>query len=122
MEFGPYEIKITPAGWGALAGELVKDALRPDRKRVGHASRGENMAWALNVYIVNPGDEKIFVKHTFYGETKADAEHIKKEHLGSCSYFKAAEDEGRTDQDWEEIEQDEWPSVDDEEDESHDGR
>lgn len=69
------------------------------------------MPYALHVYIVNPDDEEIYVEHIFYGETKADAEHVKQEHLGSCSYFRAAEEEGRTDERGEEIAESERPSV-----------
>jgi hypothetical protein len=69
------------------------------------------MAWRLDVYIVNPDDEIIYVKHEFYGETKDDATQVKEEHLGSCAYFKAAEDEGRTDERWEEISEEDWPQI-----------
>ena len=69
------------------------------------------MAWALHVYIVNPDDEQILVEHIFYGETKDDAEQVKEEHLGTCSYFKAAEEEDRTDQKFVEIDDEEWPHV-----------
>jgi len=40
------------------------------------------MAWRLDVYIVNPDDEIVYVKHEFYGETKDGAEQVKKE----CSF------------------------------------
>jgi hypothetical protein len=69
------------------------------------------MAWALHVYIVNPDDELILVEHIFYGETKDEASQVKEEHLGTCSYFKAAEDEDRTDEKWEQIAEEDWPSV-----------
>lgn len=70
------------------------------------------MAWAYHVYIVNPDDEEIYVEHIFYGHTKADCTHVRDEHLASCAYFKAAEDEGRTDDKWEEIPDGARPTVD----------
>lgn len=70
------------------------------------------MAWAYHVYIVNPDDEEIYVEHIFYGETKADCTHVRDEHLGSCAYFKAAEQEARTDDRWQEIRASERPTVD----------
>ena len=69
------------------------------------------MAWAYHVYIVNPDDEEIYVEHIFYGETKQDCTHVRDEHLGSCAYYKTAEDEGRTDDKWEEIRASERPMV-----------
>jgi hypothetical protein len=70
------------------------------------------MAYALHVYIVNPDDEEIYVEHIFYGETQADARHVKKEHLESCEYFRKAEAEGRTDEEMLEIEDEDWPQID----------
>lgn len=61
------------------------------------------MAWELHSYIVNPDDEKVFMKHVFYGETKDACEQVKAEHLESCEYYRAAEEEGRTDDKWEEV-------------------
>lgn len=69
------------------------------------------MAYALHVYIINPEDEEILVEHIFYGDSKDAAEFVKQEHLGSCAYFKAAEEEGRTDEKMLEIDDDERPSV-----------
>ena len=72
------------------------------------------MAWAKHVYIINPEDEEIFVEHIFYGDTKDEAEQVEKEHLGSCEYFRAAEQEGRTDSWWEkDVDR---PTVDDKDD------
>jgi hypothetical protein len=62
----------------------------------------EEMAWELHSYIVNPDDEKVFMKHVFYGETKDECLQVKQEHLASCEYFRAAEEAGRTDDQWEE--------------------
>lgn len=67
------------------------------------------MAYALHVYIINPDDEEIYVEHIFYGENKDAAEQVKKEHLGSCEYFRAAEAEGRTDEWGEEIREEDLP-------------
>jgi hypothetical protein len=61
------------------------------------------MPWELHSYIVNPDDEQIYLKHVFFGETKDDCEQVKKEHLASCEYYRAAEAEGRTDDKWEEV-------------------
>lgn len=69
------------------------------------------MAWAYHVYIVNPDDLEIYVEHIFYGHTKNECTQVRDEHLGSCAYFKAAEDEGRTDGKWEEISAAQMPSV-----------
>lgn len=61
------------------------------------------MAWELHSYIVNPDDERVFMKHVFYGETKDECEQVKAEHLASCEYYAAAEEDGRTDDKWEEV-------------------
>lgn len=70
------------------------------------------MAWAYHVYIVNPDDEEIYVEHIFYGDTKDECTQVRDEHLGSCAYFKAAEQENRTDDSWQEIRASERPKVD----------
>lgn len=71
------------------------------------------MAWALHVYIINPDDEQIYVEHIFYGETKDAATQVKAEHVGSCEYFRLAEKEERTDEWWEEMHEEDLPSVKD---------
>jgi hypothetical protein len=78
------------------------------------------MAWELHSYIVNPDDRKIFLKHVFYGETKDECLQVKREHLASCEYYRAAEDEGRTDDKWEQIASSALPFVSSEPDEEDD--
>jgi hypothetical protein len=76
------------------------------------------MAVALHVYIVDPGDEEIKVEHIFYGMTDKQAQTYRDEHLGSCSYFSAAEKAGNVIEEIEEISEDEIPQPEDfEEDE-----
>ncbi len=67
------------------------------------------MAHRITVYIVDPGDKKIHVEHTFYGKNRAEAEQMKAHHLAACEYFRAAEAAGNTDEQEEEIDHDEWP-------------
>lgn len=67
------------------------------------------MAYKLTVYIVDPGDKKIHVEHSFYGKTRAEAEQMKAHHLAECAYFRAAESAGNTDEQGEEIDIEEWP-------------
>ena len=74
------------------------------------------MAYALYIDIVDPGDQTIKVSHTFWGLTKNEVYTYKREHLGSCEYFRSAEQEGRTIEDLEEISADDLPEVELEED------
>lgn len=53
------------------------------------------MAFELHAAIVDPGDGEIKVEHIFYGETEAECNDYFKEHLGTCSYFRAAEKESK---------------------------
>ena len=121
IRIGEYEIGLSPLGWLAFLGAAAANAIAPGKgfRRRYEAQREGNssMAYKLTVFIVNPDDEQIYVEHNFYGETKADAEHVKREHIASCEYFKAAEAEGRTIEEGEEIEAEEWPSVDEDEEE-----
>jgi hypothetical protein len=77
------------------------------------------MAFALHVDIVDPGDGTIKVSHTFWGLTVEEVETYKREHLGTCEYFRSAEHAGRTIEELEEIDEDDLPDVEleDEEDE-----
>ena len=70
------------------------------------------MAWELHSYIVNPDDKRIYLKHVFFGRTKEECLAVKGEHLESCEYFRAAEAEGRTDDQWEQIDAADLPTVD----------
>ena len=71
------------------------------------------MAYLLEVAIVDAGDQTIKVVHQFYGYTRREVETYKREHLSTCEYFRAAENEGRTIEDLEEIEDDELPMAED---------
>jgi hypothetical protein len=75
------------------------------------------MAFALEVFIIDGGDQTIKVAHTFYGLTEAEVETYKREHLASCEYFRSAMNEGRVIEDLEEIDEDELPDPSDFEDE-----
>jgi hypothetical protein len=111
MKIGEYDIKLSPLGWLAAAAAAASGAFAPGRGFREHREGNQEMAYRLTIFIVNPDDEEVYVEHNFYGDTKADAEQVKREHLGSCAYFKAAEDEGRTVEEGEEISDDERPSV-----------
>jgi hypothetical protein len=114
MKIGEYDITLSPLGWFTLAAAAAANTVAPGRGfRVNRENREGNrtMAYQLTVWIVNPDDEKIYVEHNFFGETKADAEHVKREHLESCEYFRAAQAEGRTVESGEEIESSDWPEV-----------
>lgn len=112
MKFGEYDVTLSPLGWFTLAAAAAANAVAPGRGFRANRNEKNEMAYKLTVFIVNPGDEQIYVEHNFYGETKADAEHVKHEHLASCEYFKAAQHEGRTVEEGEEIGADDWPTVD----------
>jgi hypothetical protein len=123
MKFGEYDVTLSPLGWFTLAAAAAANAVAPGkgfRRQSLESREGNSMAYKLTVFIVNPDDQEIYVEHNFYGRTKADAEHVKREHLGSCEYFSAAEEEGRTVEEGEEIEADDWPTVD--EDDGDDDR
>jgi hypothetical protein len=69
------------------------------------------MAFLLEVAILDGGDRTIKVVHQFYGKSEHEVETYKREHLGSCEYFRAAEHDGRTIEELEEI--DEVPTPED---------
>lgn len=71
------------------------------------------MAFLLEVAIIDGGDQTIKVIHQFFGESQREVETYKREHLGTCSYFKSAQDEGRTIEELEEIDDDELPVPED---------
>lgn len=77
------------------------------------------MAFALHIDIVDPGDNTIKVSHTFWGLTQKEVMTYKREHLGSCEYFRSAEQEGRIIEDLEEVDEDDLPEVDEEEEEEY---
>jgi hypothetical protein len=111
IRIGDCELKLSPLGWFTLAAAAAANAVAPGRGFRSHREGNSEMAYKLTVFIVNPDDDQIYVEHNFYGHTRAAAEQVKKEHLGSCEYFSAAEEEGRTVEDGEEIEADDWPTV-----------
>ena len=78
------------------------------------------MAFLLEVAILDGGDESVKVVHQFYGLTKREVETYKREHLAGCEYFRAAERDGRTIEDLEEIDASELPTADDYEEEYED--
>jgi hypothetical protein len=97
------------------------------------------MAFELTSYIVDPGDGTIKVAHIFFGDTEAEAQRYRAEHLAHCKYMQGADsgegkgelleftdeiDERPTpeslsdeedDEEPEEIDEDEEPEEDDEE-------
>jgi hypothetical protein len=74
------------------------------------------MAFCLEIAIVDGGDRTIKVVHSFYGYTETEVETYKREHLASCEYFRAAEQDGRTIEELEEIDENELPTEEDYED------
>ena len=118
VKFGPYGIKISPAGWLALAAAIARDALEPERQRFGNSAWGSSVkAWEYHVYLIEPGNEYIPVEHIFYGFTKQECTDRFKAHQEVCGSFGPAVREGRTDAEWVEIDEDDLPMVDDEDDE-----
>jgi len=77
---------------------------------------GKLMAYLLEIAILDGGDRTIKVVHQFFGVSEREVETYKREHIGSCEYFKAAERDGRTLESIEEIDDDELPTADDWED------
>jgi hypothetical protein len=71
------------------------------------------MAYLLEVAIIDGGDRTIKVVHQFFGVTEREVETYKREHLSSCEYFRAAEREGRTIEELEEIDASELPTEED---------
>ena len=78
------------------------------------------MAFLLEVAIEDGGDSTIKVVHQFYGLTEREVETYKREHLANCEYFRAAEEEGRTIESLEELEESELPTAGDYEDDEDD--
>lgn len=74
------------------------------------------MACELRAYIVDR-DDTIKVAHSFYGEDEEECENLMQEHLRGCSYFSAAEADGRLITEFEEIDDDERPDPEDFEEE-----
>jgi len=75
------------------------------------------MAFCLEVHIVDPGDDTIKVTHQFWGLTEKECRTYYREHLSSCEYFRAAEQEGRVIEELDQIDASEMPDPEDFEDE-----
>jgi len=71
------------------------------------------MAFCLEVAIIDGGDRAIKVVHQFFGYSEREVETYKREHLASCEYFRAAERDGRTIEELEEIDANELPTEED---------
>jgi hypothetical protein len=52
------------------------------------------VAHKIVVDIVDPGDGKIKVTHTFWGGTETEARTNYTHHLAACEYFQSATEEG----------------------------
>jgi len=110
MKLGEYDISLSPLGWLALAAGAALSAVGPGRgfKREGNSQ----MAHALHVYIV-PEEEggKVQIEHVFYGETKEECRELFEGHQHVCKNFGPAVADGRTAEEWEEIDEDEIPEI-----------
>jgi hypothetical protein len=78
------------------------------------------MAFLLEVHIIDAGDHTIKVTHQFWGVTEREVETYKREHLASCEYFRAAEQEGRVIEELDAIEAEEMPDPDEFEEDEED--
>jgi len=65
------------------------------------------MPFILEVMIIDAGDRTIKVGHNFYGTTERECETYKREHLASCEYFRAAQQDGRVIEELWELDEDE---------------
>lgn len=70
------------------------------------------MAFLLEIHIVDAGDRTIKVTHQFWGLTEREVLTYKREHLGSCEYFRSAEKEGRTIENLEAVDEEDLPDPD----------
>jgi hypothetical protein len=77
------------------------------------------MAYCLEVLIIDAGDSTIKVGHCFYGYTEQEVQTYYREHLHSCSYFKAAHDQGRVIEELEEIDDEDLPDADEDEEDDY---
>lgn len=76
------------------------------------------MAYKLEVWIIDGGDETVKVIHQFFGVTEQEVRTYYREHTHSCDYFKSAVTDHRVIEELEEIDEDELPEVEDEEEET----
>ena len=92
-----------------------------DSERIPPDQQGPLMAFKLEVGIPRE-DGKISIMHTFYGETKAECVALKKAHADVCPNFGPAVKAGDVTELCEEIDEDEWPSTgEDDDDDETDG-
>jgi hypothetical protein len=73
------------------------------------------MAHKIVVDIVDPGDGKIKVTHTFWGHTESEARTNYTHHLASCEYFLAAVEEDNVIEEEFQIPDEEIPEAEEEE-------
>ncbi len=71
--------------------------------------------YVLTVDIIDKEDGIIYVSHVFYGETEEGCRENMQAHASHCDQFKAAIRDGRTDEELEEMDDDEWPEAEQEE-------
>jgi hypothetical protein len=67
------------------------------------------MAYAYHIYRVDDDEDIIRVEHIFYGRTKAECLTEYNAHLEACTGLNAAEQEGRIEEEWEELSESELP-------------
>ncbi len=72
------------------------------------------MAHKIVVDIVDPGDGRIKVTHTFWGRTESEARTNYTHHLAACDYFQAAAEEGNVIEEEFAISDDEIPEAEEE--------
>lgn len=67
------------------------------------------MAYALYVDVVPEGGGRISVTHVFYGETEEEARENFEAHAKGCRFLTPAIEQGRIEEELEEIDEDDWP-------------
>lgn len=73
------------------------------------------MAYAYHVFLKTPGQTRVRVRHTFFGLSKDECKTYFAEHQSVCGSFGPAVAEGRFDDEWEEIDPDEIPEIEEDE-------
>ena len=68
------------------------------------------MAFLIEVAIIDGGASTIKVVHQFDGLTRTECETYKREHLSNCDYFRTAEEDGRTVESVDEIDDESLPT------------
>lgn len=67
------------------------------------------MPFKLTVDVVPERGGRVHVQHVFYGETEREARRVFREHAAGCEFLTPAIAEGRTNEEIEEIDEDDWP-------------